>query len=788
MLARHSINAVKPTLNYRTSSVTSSWTRNPSWLTLPAVVSTENKFVGLQQVWLDSNFIALSAAGDYTVDWGDGTTPQNYSSGTTAYYQYSYSTAGLVGTEATVAFTASTSIVTRANHGYTNNSTISFAGITTTTGIAVGQIYYVVNVTTNTFQVSATSGGSALPLTNDGTGWILPYRQAIVQVYPQKGQTFTSINLNIKHNQTNLAFYNSGFVDVVFAGASLTTMLLGATAVGGTTTNISFDNIEQASVLSTASALGGFCYGLARLQSVVAMNSTAAAMDMSNLFNGCVALQTVPLFNTSNVINMTNMFNNCYSLQTVPLFNTSNVTTMNSLFYNCYSLQTVPLFNTSGVTNMYGMFGLCHSLQTVPLFNTVNVSTVAGMFAGCVLLQTVPLFNTANVTATTSMLANCSSIQTVPLFNTANVSSIAGMFYGCVLLQTVPLFNTVNVTDMSSMFYGCSSLQTVPLFDTSNVTTMDDMFDSCFALQTVPLFNTANVTDTGYMFYFCNSLETVPLFNMANVTIMYSMFGYCSSIQTIPLFNTTKVTDMTGAFTQCPSLQTIAPLVTSAVTASISLTGLNNTHVISAPFSGTKVTVNYANNKLSQSALLAIFQGLGTPTSATSITISGNWGADTPITQTCTSTLKSNTITVANSATLSIGMLVTGTGISNGQSVSFTASGSLVTLSIGTTLANNTTVSFSTITTTTGISIYTIYYVINTSGSTFQLATSIGGSAVTLTNNGTGTCLFSNYIQTIVNGTSVTLTNQAGATGTNTFAFRKLDTSIATLKRWTVSG
>lgn len=50
------------------------WVRPTDWLTMPIVGSTEEKFVGLFAVYdLPENFIALQFEGNYTVDWGDGT-------------------------------------------------------------------------------------------------------------------------------------------------------------------------------------------------------------------------------------------------------------------------------------------------------------------------------------------------------------------------------------------------------------------------------------------------------------------------------------------------------------------------------------------------------------------------------------------------------------------------------------------------------------------------------------------------------------------------------------------
>jgi len=55
-------------------------------------------------------------------------------------------------------------------HGLENGDTVVFDTIVTTTGIVVDTVYYVVNKAAQTFQVAATQGGAALPLTTNGTG------------------------------------------------------------------------------------------------------------------------------------------------------------------------------------------------------------------------------------------------------------------------------------------------------------------------------------------------------------------------------------------------------------------------------------------------------------------------------------------------------------------------------------------------------------------------------------------------------------------------------------------
>lgn len=63
--------------------------------------------------------------------------------------------------------------VTLNSHGLQNGQIVSFSSITTTTGISTNTTYYVVTATTNTFQVASSLGGSALALTNNGSGTLL---------------------------------------------------------------------------------------------------------------------------------------------------------------------------------------------------------------------------------------------------------------------------------------------------------------------------------------------------------------------------------------------------------------------------------------------------------------------------------------------------------------------------------------------------------------------------------------------------------------------------------------
>ena len=140
--------------------------------------------------------------------------------------------------------------------------------------------------------------------------------------------------------------------------------------------------------------------------------------------------------NTNDVINMNDMFNDCISLTSISLFDTSTVKSMNYMFNSCSSLSSVPLFNTSNVTEMISMFGGCTSLTSVPLFNTSNVTSMNTMFYNCKSLTSFPQLDTNNVIVTNGMFWLCTSLTSIPLFDTSNVSSMSEMFRYCTNVQS----------------------------------------------------------------------------------------------------------------------------------------------------------------------------------------------------------------------------------------------------------------------------------------------------------------------------------------------------------------
>ena len=532
--------AIKPRTLGAATAVTP-WVRNPSWRALTAVGDSEQKFSGLVAVFPQGTYLALNAttsAGTYTVDWGDGSS-ENIASNTQANKLIDFTDADLAGTNAPVKLTDSGDLVERVDkdnndiaHGYVNGMEVRFYNIVSTTGLTTAQVYYVINATTNNFQITTKVGDATqiVALTTNGTATLLPYKQAIVNVTPTTANLST-FNLNVKNNAVaNLQAYETGWLDIEVGSPNFTSITLGGS-------NVRFAMCERAAVRSFGSDT-----------------------NQSSLFENFRELQQVVLGDTSSITNMSNMFRECFSLVTVPLFNTAACTNMDSMFFFCRSLVHVPLFNTAAVTFMSSMFRDCRSLTAVPLFNTAAVTAMGSMFQDCSALTTVPLFNTAAVTSMSLMFQGCSALTTVPLFNTAAVTAMNQMFFECRSLTTVPLFNMAACTTTAAMFHTCVSLTAVPLFNTAACTNMNQMFNGCRNLATVPLLDTAAATDVALMFIFCSSLTTIPLFNTAAATTTNSMFRECFSLSSVPALNVSAVSSLgnfSNMFQDCNSLSSI---------------------------------------------------------------------------------------------------------------------------------------------------------------------------------------------------------------------------------------
>jgi surface protein len=391
------------------------WVRNPAWLTLPVLGVSDQRMVGLLAVTNDdSNYIALSCAGNYTVDWGDGVT-ENFASGAVAQHLYTYS-----------AISASTEY-------------------TITTGVVARQVVVSVtpqagsNLTTVDFQQKHTRTNLQLYNSN----WL---------DIAVNSPNMTSLVLG--HPTTNVV--NLVWVEKVNVG------------VVGTVTSFNFRafRLLRSVIISNTINFTSTANMFASCNSIqsVPLFNTASVTTMNLMFDTCRSLQSVPLFNTASVTNMTDMFSNCSSLKSVPLFNTTMVDEVRGMFANCSSLISVPPLDLSRIVFFDRMFQNCFSLQSVPFFKTAPVvESTTSMFAGCNSLKNIPRFKMQISIYSNLMFQNCFSLQSIDIDFSGTYQSYnkTSMFSGCRSLVSIPPIGAAagsSAIDNINIFSACPSL------------------------------------------------------------------------------------------------------------------------------------------------------------------------------------------------------------------------------------------------------------------------------------------------------------------------------------------
>ena len=299
------------------------WVRPADWLALPTITEDDNMFAGLLAITNDeANYIALSAAGNYTVDWGDGTI-ENYNSGVTAQHYYDYNNTALVGTECSRGYRQAVVKVTP-------QPAATFTGINLQLRHSAmsAQIY-------NVQWLDLAMGGAALDDIRFAQSNISPSSTRLIRT-----DWCEQVKI-VRMNRTNMSY--------MFGNCySLQSVPLFST------TNVTNMNY-----------MFGNCYSL---QSVP-LFSTTNVTNMSYMFYGCYSLQSVSLFSTTNVTNMSYMFQFCVSLTSAPLAGTK----FNISYTNCKLSRSalVAIFNgladltasTAQTITIAGNFGAAQLTQ-----------------------------------------------------------------------------------------------------------------------------------------------------------------------------------------------------------------------------------------------------------------------------------------------------------------------------------------------------------------------------------------------------------------------------------------
>ncbi len=421
---------------------------------------------------------------------------------------------------------------------------------------------------------------------------------------------------------------------------------------------------------------------------------------------------------------------------------------------------------------------------------------------------------------------NCSSLQSITFPSTLDsLSSIQYGFRNLQALQTITMPSSMtSLNNVEGAFEGCYSLKSLTLPSVlDSITTMYQCFKNCYNIQSITMSTSlAALASLEESFYQCYNLQAVSFpASLSAVTNMNNTFYKCRVLKSLTLPNNlTAVEFIEKCFSNCIQLASITNLSTlgrTDVNVSPNLTFENDTNlesismgaklyyfdfqgtlpilnkIISIRFSNANsfaevdsyVNISYCS--LNTAALELLLNDL-TPSSFNRvITLTGNPGAVPSIGLTVGITEDSKSITVSAPILLSVGMELYAAGINSARLVTMQDSGNTVTrLNHG--LPTGKLISFSSINSTTGISIYTPYYIVNPLTDTFQVSATLNGSPLDLTTDGTGEIICQPIIES-VNFELMTAELDVPCLATATVSANEsiLKRSIGHLKNWAVT-
>ena len=319
------------------------WTRPADWLELPVVVNGDSRYVGLYHLIPETKWVALSATGNYTVDWGDGII-ENFASGVTAFHTYDYATFDpLRLTQTSEGYLqAIISVTPQAGHTLTGlnlNKTDGSGESPSKSGLAD-------IVIAGPDLTSLLIGSSAL--SSDSTN-VAFNRLKQVSILENKVTTFNFVLAHLTYLESIPVLYTSYSTDFV-------AMLAYAT------------NLKYVCDFDTSlgTAMGSIFYKNNSLISAPNMD-LSKTLGTINLFYECYSLENVPEYNLQLCTNISNMFLRCYKVKGISLINTGAVTTAPNFAEDCYALESLSMSNCSALITYFFCMKNCFSLTSLLL-------------------------------------------------------------------------------------------------------------------------------------------------------------------------------------------------------------------------------------------------------------------------------------------------------------------------------------------------------------------------------------------------------------------------------------
>jgi len=537
--------------------VAAPYVRPSDWMTIPSINVGGGEEVSycLMQVFDTSqNYMAVTCEGDFTVDWGDGSTPVDYTSATKA--------------EKSIAYADVSNLSTR---GYRQ----ALIKITPQSGQNLTKVDYAVRHTNETTaNISSQIIEIDQHLPNATTFKIystLRHHYYLEQVNWRGTHSVTSYRELFRDCQrlqsiVSLSWANVGDCYRLFYGAKMLRILPEVNLTSCTVAQEMFyqtgiewlgDVVITGSVTSYTS-LFNRCYQLIGIESIT-INSSATVV--TNFYASCQVLRYAPLFSMPNADSLLGFHDANYLLEYIPPYDTPNITSLNAFARQAYSLKEPCKFaspsTTANVESLYRCYYNGVSLTTAMRsgeHDLSSVTTAQECYYGNRRMRLSHTVDLPSCTDFNGFQRNC-NFEEVEAFDTSAGTNFSYFLSGWSG-KAVPLFDTSSATTLFGAFQYCNQLEEIADWDTSNVTTFQQCFYSAQSLYQLPNWDFSNATQ----FYRFNCYGKFARFNFGATTAPTNLKEVLRGnphMEQIEDFDWSSVTDTTNAFRDMYNLRRV---------------------------------------------------------------------------------------------------------------------------------------------------------------------------------------------------------------------------------------
>ena len=427
--------------------VADAWVRPTEWLALPDNVDGVQKVSILNAVLdTDSELVAFTCTGAYTVDWGDGVI-ENFATGVKAEHKYTYSNSAL-NSDTVANFGYKQCVITITPQDSYNLTTINLNSYHSSIGAS--------------FSYDLISGLLDIRINSLMCG-ILTIGKVSNASYLKHGMLEQCLIGELAVTDVSELFYDCYSLQSV--------------------------SIKDTSNIQTFSSMHANNYSLKKMPSYT---FRSASVYVNSMFSACYSLvETYPIvINAAGSIGITDMFTSCRSLTHISLsINSNNDYSLTNAFFGCVSLETIKLTltGTGKVTNLDGTFNGTR-IKSSPAIDTSLCTSFGSTFKSCDRLTDLYAYDYSSATSLVGMLNGCYSLKDAGYFNTtASCTDLSNMCITCRSLEKAPTFaNSTGVINIANMLSNCPSLKKIPNYEFVNVILLDAFLSACISLQVLP--------------------------------------------------------------------------------------------------------------------------------------------------------------------------------------------------------------------------------------------------------------------------------------------------------------